>query len=167
MHYVCTEDAFALETWPLAVFGVARIDNRAELIAALKLGAQDDMSDPQLIAAAWTAWGEDAPKRLIGDFAFVLRDDARGVLFSARDPSGTVPLWYAAHRGGMLFASAPGLIIDTPDFENAPDEHAVAAHILNADTGTRRTLTQGLFRLNPSTSICIPTASLATSGPGI
>jgi len=74
----------------------ARIDNRAELGAALGISARAaaGMPDPGFILAAWDAWGSEAPRRLRGDFAFVLWDQARRTLYGARDGAGQRVLFY-------------------------------------------------------------------------
>lgn len=70
----------------------ARLDNRREL--ALLLGVAVPEDDRQLLLAAWRRWGRDCAQYLIGDFAFVLVDQARQELFAARDAMGIVPLYY-------------------------------------------------------------------------
>jgi asparagine synthetase B (glutamine-hydrolysing) len=70
-----------------------RLDNRDELIGALSIGTgSDQSSDGHLILHAWERWGEECPARLLGDFAFVLFDPRRNLLFSARDATGMRPL---------------------------------------------------------------------------
>lgn len=90
----------------LALAADARIDNRHELIAALGLGERrsTEITDSQLILAAYETWGEACPERLIGDFAFVIWDDRRQALFCARDPFGVKPLYY--HRTDRIFVCA-------------------------------------------------------------
>src|SRR5690606_2008360 len=60
----------------LVVVADARIDNREELVAFLErrgylAGEAGRTSDPELILAAHRCWGERAPARLIGDFAYL------------------------------------------------------------------------------------------------
>src|SRR2546423_129320 len=64
----------------------ARIDNRDELLTALGLAAWSygEVSDSELILRAYQQWGEDSPKRLLGDFAFAIWDEGRQTLFCAR-----------------------------------------------------------------------------------
>jgi len=65
-----------------------RVDNRAELEAALRDAgfASGDGTDAALVLAACRCWGEDAPARILGDFAFVLWDAGRRRLLCARLP---------------------------------------------------------------------------------
>ncbi len=68
----------------------ARIDNRDELLAALR--GEPDLppapTDADLILAAFRRWGEACPERLLGDFVFAVWDTANRRLFLARDALG-------------------------------------------------------------------------------
>ena len=52
------------------------------------------MTDNQLILLAYIKWGEDTPKYLIGDFAFMIWDEGKQEFFGARDFSGSRTLYY-------------------------------------------------------------------------
>src|SRR5690349_3439820 len=71
----------------------ARLDNRPELIAALGLGNRPpgQLSDGELLLAAYERWGEQCPGHLLGDFAFAIWDERRRILFAARDHLGIKP----------------------------------------------------------------------------
>lgn len=82
------------ETFPLIGSGGefvltadARIDNRSELIAALNLvdRASGEITDGDLILAAYERWGEHCPGKLLGDFAFAIWDGRTRSLFCVRD----------------------------------------------------------------------------------
>lgn len=133
----------------IVVFGDAQIHNRAELCRALDDRSLPEKTDGALILASWRRWREDAAHRIIGDFAFFVHDPRDGTVFAARDPSGTVPCWYAATSNGLLVASSPQPILDAPGFEGRPDENAVAEFVLSGIDGHARTMTHGLFRLPP------------------
>lgn len=85
----------------------ARIDNRDELIAQLPFDGRShrEVTDSEIILAAYEKWGTDCPARLIGDFVFVLWNEREKTLFAARDPLG-VKHFYYHHRPGKLFALA-------------------------------------------------------------
>src|SRR5215207_728845 len=68
----------------LVITADVRLDNRAELCAALGL-IEAGQPDPVLILAAYQRWGEDCAGRLLGDFAFAIWDEAERTLFCARD----------------------------------------------------------------------------------
>ncbi len=83
-----TDDRFRIVT-------DARLDNREELAAQLRddIGTRSP-SDAQLILAAYRRWGEDCPRHLVGDFAFLLWDARDRRLVGARDPLGVRLLHY-------------------------------------------------------------------------
>ena len=85
----------------------ARIDNRPELISQLDFSRhrEEEITDSEMILAAYEKWGEDCPSRLIGDFVFVIWNDREKKLFAARDPLGVKHFYYylAPHK---LFALA-------------------------------------------------------------
>ena len=62
-------------------------------------------SDTEVLLAAYDVWGEGCVERLRGMFAFAIYDHARNALFMARDRAGEKPLYWARHRGGLVFAS--------------------------------------------------------------
>ena len=100
-HQVVQQDAAQL--W---ITSDARLDNRAEILAALGAPTQErGASDGRLILAAYARWGEDAPRHLRGDFAGAIWDAGRKRLFCLRDPFGVKPFYYV-HVPGRLFAFA-------------------------------------------------------------
>lgn len=91
----------------LAITADARLDNRDDLFTALGLTSmcREDVSDSQLILAAYTQWSESCVTHLEGDFAFAIWDGRRRQLFCARDHCGIRPFFYCAQPGAFLFAS--------------------------------------------------------------
>ena len=67
-----------------------------------------------LVLAAYRAWGERAPERLEGDFAFVLWDAAARRVLCARDFAGKRPLLYAELPGALVVASTAGGVLAHP-----------------------------------------------------
>jgi len=62
-------------------------------------------SDTEVILAAFATWGNAAFNRLNGMFAFALLDQQNKKLYLVRDASGIKPLYYAATKEGLAFAS--------------------------------------------------------------
>jgi asparagine synthase (glutamine-hydrolysing) len=92
----------------------ARIDNRDDLLRVLRgRGYVDEStpSDAEIISAAYECWGEDAVKRLVGDFAFAIWDFAEQRLLLARDALGMRPLFYAVVDGRVHFASTVAAVV--------------------------------------------------------
>jgi asparagine synthase (glutamine-hydrolysing) len=90
----------------------ARIDNRDDLIDALCNAYPVDRasSDAQLILAAYSRWGRECVRHLIGDFAFALWDARTRRLLLARDVIGLRQLFYAVVDGVWCFATRIGAI---------------------------------------------------------
>ncbi len=88
----------------LAITADAIIDNRDELFERLQVDRADrkSMTDSELILLSYHKWGEDTPKYLVGDFAFMIWDEKKQMLFGARDFSGSRTLYY--YRDDRRFA---------------------------------------------------------------
>ena len=85
----------------------ARIDNRSELIPQLPFFGRrrDEITDSEVILAAYEKWGEECLPKLIGDFVFAIWNKREQILFAARDPLGVKHFNYY-YRPGKLFALA-------------------------------------------------------------
>jgi asparagine synthase (glutamine-hydrolysing) len=107
-----------------------RLDNRADLIADLGLGASAAiMADSEILARAWEAWGEGCVERLIGDFAFIVWDARRELLFAARDPMGRRPLFYHLGRDFAAIASMPKGLFALPEIPRAVNPEMLGAFL--------------------------------------
>ncbi|MEW9052638.1 MAG: lasso peptide isopeptide bond-forming cyclase [Neobacillus sp.] len=91
----------------LAITADAIIDNRMELFEKLHIKHVDRQSitDSKLILLSYQKWGEETPKYLIGDFAFMIWDERNQTLFGARDFSGTRTLYYHQHKNLFTFST--------------------------------------------------------------
>jgi len=106
-----------------ALVADVRLDNRAELAAALRLDSAEAslLADSALLLLALDRWGEAALERLLGDFAFAFYDAHERRLLLARDPLGQRPLFWHRGEGFVAFASMPcglhalGMIARRPD----------------------------------------------------
>ena len=98
-------------------------------------------SDTEVLLHGFAQWGEGVLEKLNGIYAFAVFDGER--VFLARDRIGVKPLFYAEHRGGLLFASEMKTILKYPGFRAAIDV-AGAAEILLLGPG--RTPGCGVFR---------------------
>ena len=99
----------------------ARLDNRSELIADLRLPIRDHPAphlqssinhlqstifDNELILHAYLRWGEECVQHLIGDWSFAAWDPHQRKMFLARDPYGISSLYYYRHPRFFAFASS-------------------------------------------------------------
>ena len=129
-----------------------RIDNRQELIEELSgQGVDVSSDDGELIFAAYRAWGDACPSKLIGDFAFGLWDDGARRLLCARDPLGVRPLYVLVREDLVAFATQLGQLLaicsQVPplDMEYVADRLAMGVDRPNSG----RTPYRGLSRLEP------------------
>lgn len=133
----------------------ARIDNREELAAALGLDRRA-ASDAALILAAYAAWGERCPERLVGDFAFALWDGWRQALFCARDVLGVRPLYYH-HRPGRSFALASEIkaLLALPQVPRRLNEERLGDYLLPRFQDLSATFYRDVHRLPPGHTLTV------------
>jgi asparagine synthase (glutamine-hydrolysing) len=127
----------------------ARIDNREELLRALRLRSTPELlSDSALILAAYERWGEDCVDRLLGDFAFAVWDAREQKLFCARDPLGMKPFYYTRQDGRLFaFASEIKAIQCLPDVSRQLNESRLANYLAARYEDAEETFFQGVLRL--------------------
>lgn len=107
----------------------AWLDN-ASLLAE-RLGMQSPVgSDADVIATAYRRWGVECCQHLLGDFAFALRDGARGTVMLARDPAGIRPLYYYVDAHRLVFNTDLTRLLANPDVPNHLDESMLAAQLV-------------------------------------
>jgi asparagine synthase (glutamine-hydrolysing) len=101
------------ERWPFinargqVLVADARIDNRDELIRALRVrpAGEGPITDATLIMAAHDRWGDEAPAHLIGDFAYALWNPGKRCLRLVRSPLGMKGLYYHVDSERVVFAT--------------------------------------------------------------
>lgn len=138
----------------LVITADARIDNRDELVADCGIaGPAGNISDSQLILAAYKKWGEKCPEKLLGDFAFVIWDPRQQELFCARDGMGLAPLYYHRSPDVFLFASEIKALLVIAEVPRAVDEMMVANYITANFIDTAATFYKDIYRLDPGHSL--------------
>lgn len=139
-----------------------RLDNRGELAAALgwQRTEREDVSDAELVLAAYRSWGEACAERLLGDFAFVLWDDARRQLLAARDALGVRTLFYHWDGSTLLVGSECGQLLALPAANWEPDEQAVRDLLRLRFQEVGRTFYRGVHRLPPAHVLVLRGTSL-------
>jgi asparagine synthase (glutamine-hydrolysing) len=126
-----------------------RVDNREELAAAFKdagIELKGD-GDAELVLRAYQLWGDESPRRILGDFAYALWDGRIRRLLCARDPMGVKPLFYHIGPGFFLCGSELNQLLQDPRVRRAPNEAMVAEYLLGAFSNREDTLYSGLMRL--------------------
>ena len=93
------------ERWLLCYNG--EIYNHRELRSELRaLGTEfRTEGDTEVLMAALSRWGDDAVRRLRGEFAFVIGERSTGRTYLARDALGVKPLYWSAADGLLHVAS--------------------------------------------------------------
>jgi asparagine synthase (glutamine-hydrolysing) len=113
-----------LRQGPIALAFDGRLDNRAELSAALGIGPTElaPLSDAALVLAAWERWGEESFRRLAGPFVVVVVDEAARRVVWARDALGRRTLFWYGDERGLALASEPAALLAHPRVDGALDE---------------------------------------------
>lgn len=112
----------------LAITADAIIDNRYELFERLQVKQihRKEMSDSELILLAYQKWGEEAPKYLVGDFAFMIWDERKRLLFGARDFSGSRTLYFHCTQQRFTFCTIIKPLFTLPYIEKKLNEQWLA-----------------------------------------
>jgi asparagine synthase (glutamine-hydrolysing) len=141
----CTLDG---EVW---IAADARVDARADLIGKLESAGRRDVrrgTDPELILHAYQVWGEECLQHLIGDYAFIVWDGRRRLLFCARDQFGVKPFYYAEVGKSLLCSNTLNCLRLHPGISDELNDLAIADILLfdsNLDPAT--TCFAGIQRL--------------------
>jgi asparagine synthase (glutamine-hydrolysing) len=142
----------------LVVLLDGRIDNRDELAAAV--GGLPPRSDEELIARAYRCWQGELVEKLVGDFAFVIADEAQRKVLAFRDPSGVRPLAFHIDAHGLIVASDPLQLLRLSDVSRAIDADTVIEHLLRRGTSLERTFFRAIKRLPPGHRLVARAGSL-------
>ncbi len=145
------------ETGTLCLTLDGRVDNRTELRSALEatgLLFRTD-TDAELILRAYACWGEDCPKHIIGDFAFVIWDGRNRRLFCARDHIGAKPFYYYADAHRFLCGSELRQLLEHPAVPRKPNEGMIGEYLACSITSQEETLYRGIFRLPPGHTLTV------------
>jgi asparagine synthase (glutamine-hydrolysing) len=133
----------------------ARIDNREELISAVGWSGYlaHEITDSELILAAYVKWGEQCPGRLLGDFAFAIWDEDQEHLFCARDAFGVKPFYYFASPQTFIFASEIKGLLCLPEVPAQINDAKIADYLLQIYADGTTTFYQAISRLPAAHSL--------------
>src|ERR1700733_6359903 len=134
------------------------IYNHGELRRELAAGGARfaGRSDTEVLLAAYDAWGEQCVERLRGMFAFVIYDQIRKALFMARDRAGEKPLYWAEHRGGLVFASELKALMADPEFPRRLSPEGLAYYLSFGYVPGNQCILQGVHKLMPAHCLTWP-----------
>jgi asparagine synthase (glutamine-hydrolysing) len=115
----------------LALTMDGRVDNRDELTAPLERQGLRlaGGTDAEIVLRAYQCWGEEAPAKILGDFAFALWDGRKRQLVCARDVASVQPLFYYCDGRSFICASELHQILADPAVPREPDERVIGMYL--------------------------------------
>ena len=111
----------------------ARLDGRAELLAALDLSESEigrSIPDSELILRGYAKWGSACVEHLRGDFSFAIWDAPDKRLFCARDQFGIKPFYYASVGSVLVFSNTLDCVRRHPAVSGRLNDLAIADFLL-------------------------------------
>lgn len=137
----------------------ARLDNRKELLKKLNLANRplQQVTDSELILAAYEKWGEDCPKHLLGDFAFAVWDKKNNQLFFSRDHIGIKPIYYYITKDLVLVSNLMQAFLSHPNIEKKIDEVSIARYLRGEEFSHKSTFFENIQKLSPATTMAVKT----------
>jgi asparagine synthase (glutamine-hydrolysing) len=119
----------------ICVVADARIDARPELASRLAAAGESvpaAVTDVELLARAYRAWGPACAEHLFGDFAFALWDMRSRRLFCARDQLGVRSFFYARYGDTLIFSNTLECLRRHPATSDRLNDLAIADFLLFA-----------------------------------
>jgi asparagine synthase (glutamine-hydrolysing) len=108
-------------------------------------------SDTEVIVHLYEEAGDDCVQELRGMFAFALWDARRKRLLLARDRLGIKPLYFADHRGQLVFGSEIKALLRHPSIEARPNAEALGHFLSLKYVPAPQTMFEGIRALPPGT----------------
>lgn len=136
----------------------ARIDNRDELVNEIELPDKplSQIGDSEFILGAYKKWGEECPKHLLGDFAFVVWDEKKEQIFCARDHVGIKSFYYYVDDNLVVFSNDIETILANCYVCKELDDATVATFLKAEGIFMKRdTFFKKIKKLPPATIITI------------
>jgi asparagine synthase (glutamine-hydrolysing) len=105
--------------------------------------------DGEVLLHAWRLRGERMLDWVNGMFAFALWDRMRQEMFLARDHLGIKPLYYACHRGSLVFGSEIKALLQFPGLPRTVDPDAIGLYLECQYIPAPYTIYSGIRKLEP------------------
>jgi asparagine synthase (glutamine-hydrolysing) len=105
-----------------------------------------DKTDAELVLHAYEAWGDECPRRIDGEFAFLIWDKQRREVFLARDHVGIKSLQYVWDGARLTVASDMVGIFAAPGIDARPNRGKIAEYLTCEFTEAEETIWQGVLR---------------------
>ena len=114
----------------IVIVADVRLDNRKALAEQLGIDpSSDSVSDTALLALSYRKWGKNMPRHFLGDFAYILWDEAKGSLHGACDQIGVKQLYYFAYNGLVTISDDIRFLLRSWSDVLRLDEHSLAAYL--------------------------------------
>ncbi len=107
-------------------------------------------SDAELVLRAYELWGDDCPKHIDGDFAFVIWDARKQEAFCARDHASMRPLHYHWDGKRLIVASDITGVLAAPGVERRPNRAVIAQYMADEWYSENETIWSGVMRALPA-----------------
>lgn len=104
-------------------------------------------SDTEVLIEAYREWGTRCLSRLNGMFAFVLYDEAKRLIFAARDRAGEKPLFYRHAQGRVAFGSELKALLTDPDMPRVVEPWALDYYLAFGHVPYDRCILSGVQKL--------------------
>ncbi|WP_439108888.1 asparagine synthase-related protein [Halobacillus litoralis] len=153
----------------LTITADAIIDNRKELFDQLQIAKKkrEYIPDSQLILMAYRKWGEESPKYLVGEFAYMIWDERNNKLFGARDFSGSRTLYYYKDHSIFSFSTTIQSLLTLPLVEKKLDERWLAEYLaipgMNEAVDMSITPFYEIYQLPPSHMVSVSKNKVKTT----
>lgn len=141
------------------------IYNHLELRSELGINDWNGHSDTETILATFEKWGiEEATKKLVGMFAFVVFDSLSNTLTLGRDRAGEKPLYYGfqGKENTFIFGSELKALKLHPAFENKIDRGALSLFLRYSYIPAPYSIYKGISKLLPGTLLVIDLENFKT-----
>src|SRR5512146_6374 len=141
----------------LALAMDGRVDNRDELKELLeRQGLRlTGGTDAEIVLRAYQCWGEEAPAKILGDFAFALWDRGKRQLFCARDFASVQPFFYYFDHRRFICASEPQQILVDPSVPREPNEQAIGVYLAGVLMDPATTVYRDIHKLEGGCSLTV------------
>jgi len=144
----------------------ARIDNREELAKELELPNKplQEIGDSEFILASYRKWGKECADKLLGDFAFVIWDEAKQELFCARDIIGIKPIYYTVTDNKIIFSNDLQSLTKLKCISLEINDRAIANYITNKLlTDKKITFYKHIHKIEPASFMIVSKQKIHTT----
>lgn len=140
------------------IISAGRVDNISELAQCFKISRSESLriSDHGWIQLAYSTWGEDCVRKVLGDWAFAVWHPLERRLFIARDHIGNTALYYYVDQNVFAFASSRQILLDLNLAPITMDELYLAQVLVSWNAyHSERTIHTQIRRLPPAHTLTI------------